>query len=110
MTPDTQRRFLMFGAGLLIGCVLSIGLFKYASQVQGAREVQRVDVVVTTCDLRAGDELERSCVESRAVEHQFVPPDSMRSAELTEYLGRRLNVALPMGSAVRTVDFSEGEK
>ena len=95
----------MFGAGVLIGSVLSYFLFQYAAMVERPREVRSVEVVVTACDLAPGDVFEERCAEKRVVAERFVPPDTVLSDQIGLYVGRRLEVALEKGSAVRTVDF-----
>ena len=107
MKEDTKQRLKIFGAGASIGVVLSILLFQYADYVEGPRRTTKVEVVLTTCDLKAGDVFEEECVEKRAVAEQFIPPDTIESKQLGLYVGEPVIVDLEKGSAVRTVDFAE---
>lgn len=110
MKADTKRRFTVFGAGLFVGCILSVFLFQYASMVEGPRETENLEVVLTTCPLAPGDVLEERCIERRVVAHQFTPPDVLTTDQLGLYVGRPITVALEPGSAVRTVDFRPEEE
>ena len=109
MKADTKRRLKVFGAGAAIGIVLSILLFQYAAYVEGPREVTKIEVVLTTCDLEPGDTFTEECVEKRAVAEQFIPPDTIESDQLGLYVGEQVTVSLKAGSAVRTVDFASEE-
>ncbi len=107
MSPDTKRRLLIFGTGLLVGSLLSILLFKYADFVEGPRSTEKVEVVLTRCDLAPGDVFEEKCVEKRVVAAQHTPPDVVTSDQVGLWVGRTVAVKLNSGSAVRTVDFEE---
>ena len=108
MNADTRRRLTVFGAGMLLGLPLAVGLFQYASKVQQEtpRETDNVEVVLTKCALQPGDKFDRSCVQRRVVARHFVPPDVIAADNVESWIDRELNVALEEGSAVRTVDFA----
>lgn len=103
-----KRRLSLFAAGASVGCVLSWGLFQYADYVEGPRETTKEEVVMSTCDLSAGDVFEERCIEKRAVPEQFIPPDTVRTDQMGLYIGETLKVDVASGSAVRTVDFEPG--
>ncbi len=109
MTSDFKRRATVFGVGLGIGTLLSILLFQYAAYVEGPRETENVEVILTTCDLKVGQVFEESCVEKRIIAHQFTPPDVVMSDQVGLYVGRKVNVAMKAGDAIRTVDFEGAE-
>ncbi len=103
-----KRRLRLFGTGALIGLPLSIALFQYASRVQQEqpREVDNVEVVLTTCALEPGDLFEQRCVEARVVPKQFVPPDAIAFDNIASWVDKPVHVKLAPGHAVRTVDFA----
>lgn len=107
MDVHTKRRITVFGAGMLLGTPLAIALFSWATSVQESqpREVNNIEVVLTSCDLRPGDLFEERCVERRVVAEQFTPPDVIASDNIASWLGKPVYVELAAGSAVRTVDF-----
>lgn len=105
-TPELKRRAAIFGAGAMIGTVFAIALFNWAQDNDASVVPDRqVRVVLAACDLAAGDELVAECVEEREVKSRFAPPQTLMAQDLDWHLGRRLEVAVPKGSALRTVDF-----
>lgn len=108
MTGDTKRRLLIFGTGAMIGTFLSIALFRWAGWVREnePRQSEKLEVILSSCQLAPGDVFAESCVQKRVIEYQFVPPDAVQSHEVGLYVGRAVNVAIEPGSAVRTVDFA----
>lgn len=107
MKPATKRRLLVFGSGLLIGSALSVLLFQYADFVEGPRKAEKVEVVLTSCDLAPGDVFEEKCVQKRVVAAQHTPPNVVTADQVGLWTGKTVNVKLKSGSAVRTVDFEE---
>ena len=107
MKADTKRRLTVFGAGVILGTPLSIGLFQYAkmSMENNPRETNNVEVVLTSCELQPGDVFEERCVQKRVIAEHFVPPDTIMADQVGLWLGKKVNVGLEPGSAVRTVDF-----
>jgi hypothetical protein len=106
LTPEMQRRIAIFGAGALIGTVFAIALFQWATTNEVTVIPDReVTVVMSTCDLKAGDTLTADCVEERTVKSRLAPPQTLMAADLDWHVGRKLDVAVPKGSAFRMVDF-----
>ena len=106
-----KRRLTMFGAGVVLGLPLAIGLYQYARGVQEGqpRETTNLEVVLTTCALEPGDLFEERCIERRVVAQQFVPPDAVMADNVASWIDKPVHVSLSVGDAVRTVDFAAKE-
>lgn len=111
MDQDLKRRVVIFAQGAGIGTLLSVGLFMFwMGKKQAEPEVEETrEVVVSTCDLKAGQILEESCTERRAVVTRFIPPQSLEAGRLPYALNRTLKVDVPKGHAFRSVDFADVE-
>ncbi len=111
MDADLRRRLKIFGQGAVIGTVLSVALFMFwMGSKQGEPETEETrEVVVSTCDLKAGQVLEESCTELRSVVTRFIPPESLEAGRLPYALNRKLKVDVPAGNAFRSVDFVDVE-
>lgn len=111
MQPDMKRRLTVFGAGVLLGIPLAVGLFQYAMDVQESkpRATNNIEVALTKCALSPGDVFEERCVEPRVIAEQFVPPNAIPVDNIASWTGKQIWVELAEGSAVRTVDFTRPE-
>lgn len=90
--------------GAAIGTVLSILLFMQWSTKYEKPVEETLKIVVSTCDLKPGDELKESCTEIRPVTRRFVPPGSLEVGRLPYALNKKLKVAVPAGNAFRSED------
>lgn len=106
LTPELKRRLAIFGGGAMIGTVFAIALFQWATSNDVSITPERpIRVVMSTCDLEAGDTVTAECVEEKVVESRFAPPQTLEADDLDWHLGRKVEVDVPKGSAFRTVDF-----
>jgi len=111
LSDDMKHRLTVYGAGFAVGTVLSVLLFQYADIVESQpHEVEKLDVVLTRCDVHPGEAFERRCAEVRTVAYQFVPPGALQKKDLSWHIGRTFDVALDAGDVIRTADFRDPKK
>jgi len=104
LNPELKQRLKLFGMGASVGTLLSILLFMVWSTKYEKPAEETLKIVVSTCDLRPGDDLKESCTEIRSVTRRFVPPGSLEAGRLPYALNKKLNVAVPAGNAFRSED------
>ena len=69
---------------------------------------EKVDIVVSDCDIERGDTLRAECARIRTeVPSRFVPPQTLEAKDLDWHIGKRLEVDVASGNALRTVDFAK---
>lgn len=110
MKSNTIRRILIYGTGVMMGLMIVLIMNQIDDQVPKEKQVDRIVVSISACDLKIGDILEETCIESRPVERQFIPPDTMSYERRKLFIGQKLFVELKKGSAIREADFKASDE
>lgn len=106
MDETDKRRVAVFSGGVVIGTLISMVLFHFWQNTDEPRVQDTADIVVSDCELKAGEPLLAECARVRTdVASRFVPPQALEAKDLDWHIGKRLKVDVAEGNALRTVDF-----